>query len=94
MSVFNSHLKDPSVQQGMATRHRLYFNGLSLKQNPTEKKTKLFRDTQMLIRDDDLLMFVAMDGVSLVPLLKKAHLVNSNYVCDCLKVTIQLKRPQ
>lgn len=75
------------------TRHRLHFNGLPLKQNTTEKKTKLFRDTQTLVKDDDLLMFVAMDSVSLVPLLKKPHLVNSNYVCDCLKATIQLKRP-
>lgn len=32
----------------------------------------------MLIRDDDLLMLATVDGVPLIPLLKKAHLVNSN----------------
>lgn len=64
---------------------------LTLKQHSPGKKIWLFRDTHMLVRDDDFAFVVTMDGVSVLPFLKKAHLLSSNYTYNRVKIKIQLK---
>lgn len=59
-----------------------------------QRRKRNYLETLKSLLEMILLTGVTVDGGSLVPLLKKSHLLNSNYAHNCLKFTIHLKTHQ